>query len=98
MYKAKCLATLCMFRSWLDLQVAQCKNYIEGLERKLRGNQQHVARVEARLQHEMVKANPVLGTNLDVLPTAQLQQLVQSQEEALKRARAMLVSDATYKV
>ena len=47
--------------------------------------------MEARLQHEIVKVNPGLGTNLDVLPTAQLQQLVQSQEEALKRARAMLV-------
>lgn len=74
------------------MQVAQCKNYIDGLERKLRGNQQHVARLEARLQHELVKGNHVLGTNLDVLPTAQLEQLVHSQEEALKKARAMLVN------
>ncbi len=35
-----------------------------------------------------------MGSNLDALPTAQLQQLVHAQEEALKRARSMLVSKA----
>ena len=95
--RSGCAAALYM-NAAIGLQVAQCKNYIEGLERKLRGNHQHVARVEARLQHEMVKANPALGTNLDVLPTAQLQQLVQSQEEALKRARAMLVGGIKFEM
>lgn len=73
------------------MQVMQCKHYIDGLERKVRGTQQQVARMEARLQHEMVKGSGVPATNMDVLPTAQLKQLVHSQEEALKKARAMLV-------
>lgn len=67
------------------------KAYSEGLERKLRGSQQYVASLEARLQHEMVKATPLLSPNLDAVPTAQLQQLVHVQEEALKRARSTLV-------
>lgn len=95
--RSGCAAALYM-NAAIGLQMAQCKNYIEGLERKLRGNHQHVAQVEARLQHEMVRANPALGTNLDVLPTAQLQQLVQSQEEALKRARAMLVGGIKFEM
>ncbi|KAL3152113.1 hypothetical protein ABBQ32_001214 [Trebouxia sp. C0010 RCD-2024] len=62
----------------------------ENMERKLRGNSQYLANLEARLQHEVVKAAPLLSSNLDALPTAQLQQLVTAQEEALKRARSML--------
>ena len=73
------------------MQVSQGKSYSDGLERKLRSNQQYLANLEARLQHEMVKAAPLMASNLDALPTAQLQQLVHAQEEALKRARSMLV-------
>ena len=73
-------------------QVVQRKIFNENLERKLRGNSQYLANLESRLQHEIVKAAPLLSANLDALPTAQLQQLVNAQEEALKRARAMLVS------
>lgn len=71
-------------------EISQGKKYTEGLERKLRGNQQYVANLEAQLQHEIVKAAPLLNPNLDALPTAQLQQLVHAQEETLKRARSML--------
>ena len=63
----------------------------ENLERKLKGSSQYLANLEARLQHEMVKTAPLLSSNLDALPTAQLQQLVIAQEEALKKARSMLV-------
>ena len=66
------------------------------MERKLRGNSQYLANLEARLQHEIVKAAPLLGSNLDALPTAQLQQLVVAQEEALKRARSMLVTSLVW--
>lgn len=75
-------------------QASQSKSYSAGLERKLRSNQQYLANLESRLQHEIVKAAPLMGSNLDALPTAQLQQLVHAQEEALKRARSMLVSIA----
>lgn len=73
-------------------QVVQGKVLNENMERKLRGNSQYLANLEARLQHEIVKAAPVLSSNLDGLPTVQLQQLVVAQEEALKRARSMLVT------
>jgi hypothetical protein len=76
------------------MQASQSKSYSAGLERKLRSNQQYLANLESRLQHEIVKAAPLMGSNLDALPTAQLQQLVHAQEEALKRARSMLVSIA----
>ena len=76
------------------LKASQSKSYSAGLERKLRSNQQYLANLESRLQHEIVKAAPLMGSNLDALPTAQLQQLVHAQEEALKRARSMLVSIA----
>ncbi|KAL0026664.1 hypothetical protein WJX79_002501 [Trebouxia sp. C0005] len=71
-------------------EASQNKSYSAGLERKLRSNQQYLANLESRLQHEIVKAAPLMGSNLDALPTAQLQQLVHAQEEALKRARSML--------
>ena len=74
------------------VQVVQSKILNESMERKLRGNSQYLANLEARLQHEIVKAAPLLGSNLDALPTAQLQQLVAAQEDALKRARSMLVT------
>lgn len=73
-------------------QVVQSKALNENMARKLRGNSQYLANLEARLQHEIVKAAPVLSSNLDGLPTVQLQQLVAAQEEALKRARSMLVT------
>ncbi len=76
------------------MQASQSKSYSAGLERKLRSNQQYLANLESRLQHEIVKAAPLMGSNLDALPTAQLQQLVHAQEEALKRARSMLVRTA----
>lgn len=71
--------------------MVQSKTLNENMDRKLRGNSQYLANLEARLQHEIVKAAPLLSSNLDALPTAQLQQLVNAQEEALKRARSMLV-------
>ncbi|KAL0051235.1 hypothetical protein WJX82_004155 [Trebouxia sp. C0006] len=71
-------------------EASQSKSYSAGLERKLRSNQQYLANLESRLQHEIVKAAPLMGSNLDALPTAQLQQLVHAQEEALKQARSML--------
>ena len=74
------------------MQVVQSKILNENMERKLRGNSQYLANLEARLQHEIVKAAPLLGSDLDALPTAQLQQLVAAQEEALKRVRSMLVT------
>lgn len=74
------------------VQVVQSKILNENMERKLRGNSQYLANLEARLQHEIVKAAPLLTSNLDALPTAQLQQLVTAQEDALKRARSMLVN------
>ncbi len=77
-------------------QVSQSKTYTEGLERKLRSNQQYLANLESRLQHEIVKAAPLMSSNLDALPTAQLQQLVHAQEEALKRARSMLVRGCSF--
>lgn len=77
------------------LQVVQSKVVNENLERKLRANSQYLANLEARLQHEIVKAAPLLNANLDALPTPQLQQLVNAQEEALKRARSMLVGHLT---
>ena len=75
--------------------MVQGKVLNENMERKLRGNSQYLANLEVRLQHEIVKAAPVLSSNLDGLPTVQLQQLVAAQEEALKRARSMLVKLVT---
>ena len=86
MIRISCISTGCFVT-----QVSQSKSYSDGLERKLRSNQQYLANLEVRLQHEMVKAAPLMASNLDALPTAQLQQLVHAQEEALKRARSMLV-------
>ena len=83
----------CWVQARLPLvQVVQSKLLNENMERKLRGNSQYLANLEARLQHEIVKAAPLLSSNLDALPTPQLQQLVTAQEEALKRARSMLVN------
>ena len=78
------------------LQVVQSKVVNENLERKIRANSQYLGNLEARLQHEIVKAAPLLSANLDALPTPQLQQLVNAQEEALKRARSMLVGCFTH--